>query len=155
MGSDLSRRLVPDGLWVLVAPLLPSFTPRRQGGGTAPVNERAVFTAVVYALTSGCAWRRLPPTCGVSSATALLGAARRGQAARPLQCEPVDSGPCPRRRAGPHRATASGRAAGSRYGRRSGRDPPSGRSTRRGCRQRRRGHRSRRPPPVHRRPGNH
>ncbi|MEO3764194.1 hypothetical protein [Streptomyces sp. B8F3] len=42
MGADLSQRLVPDELWELVAPLLPSFTSRPQGGGTAPVDERAV-----------------------------------------------------------------------------------------------------------------
>ncbi|MFJ4695470.1 IS5 family transposase [Streptomyces sp. NPDC088766] len=70
MGVGLSQRLVPDELWSLVAPLLPSFTSRPQGGGTAPVDERAVFTAVVYVLTSGCAWRHLPETFGVSPATA-------------------------------------------------------------------------------------
>ncbi|MGV9261316.1 IS5 family transposase [Streptomyces sp. NPDC003703] len=70
MGADLQQRLVPDGLWDLVAPLLPSFASRPQGGGTAPLDERAVFTAVVYILTSGCAWRHLPETFGVSPATA-------------------------------------------------------------------------------------
>ncbi|QNP69609.1 IS5 family transposase [Streptomyces roseirectus] len=70
MSADLSQRLVPDGLWELVAPLLPSFNSRPQGGGTAPLDERAVFTAVVYVLTSGCAWRHLPETFGVSPATA-------------------------------------------------------------------------------------
>ncbi|MEW9515448.1 transposase [Streptomyces tubercidicus] len=70
MGIDLPQRLVPDGLWELVAPLLPSFSRRPQGGGTAPCEERAVFTAVVYVLTSGCAWRHLPETFGVSRATA-------------------------------------------------------------------------------------
>ncbi|WP_432044335.1 IS5 family transposase [Streptomyces cadmiisoli] len=70
MGADLSQRLVPDELWKLVAPLLPSFAARPQGGGTAPCDERAVFTAVVYVLTSGCAWRHLPPTFGTSPATA-------------------------------------------------------------------------------------
>ncbi|MEV7069226.1 IS5 family transposase [Streptomyces collinus] len=70
VGADLSKRLVPDELWELVAPLLPSFAARPQGGGTAPCDERAVFTAVVYVLTSGCAWRHLPPTFGTSSATA-------------------------------------------------------------------------------------
>ena len=69
-GDDLSRRLVPDGLWELVAPLLPPFAARRQGGGRAPVDERAVFTAVVYVLTSGCAWRHLPPSFGVTPPTA-------------------------------------------------------------------------------------
>nr|WP_254207155.1 transposase [Nocardia alni] len=35
-----------------------------------PVDQRAVFTAVVYMLTSGCAWRMLPPSFGVSVPTA-------------------------------------------------------------------------------------
>ncbi|GAA2405643.1 hypothetical protein GCM10010420_36910 [Streptomyces glaucosporus] len=70
MSVGLSQRLVPDGLWELVAPLLPKFTSRPQGGGTAPVDERAAFTAVVYVLTSGCAWWHLPETFGVSPATA-------------------------------------------------------------------------------------
>jgi transposase len=70
VGADLSKRLVPDELWELAAPLLPSFAARPQGGGTAPCDERAVFTAVVYALTNGCAWRHLPPTFGTSPATA-------------------------------------------------------------------------------------
>ncbi|MEV5429265.1 IS5 family transposase [Streptomyces sp. NPDC052701] len=70
MSVDLSQRLVPDGLWELAAPLPPKFTSRPQGGGTAPVDERAAFTAVVYVLTSGCAWRHLPETFGVSPATA-------------------------------------------------------------------------------------
>lgn len=70
MRIDLASRLVPDGLWKLAAPLLPPFKSRRQGGGTAPVDERVVFTAVVYVLTSGCAWRQLPESFGVSPATA-------------------------------------------------------------------------------------
>ncbi|MGW4390924.1 IS5 family transposase [Streptomyces sp. NPDC004685] len=70
MGADLSKRLVPDELWESAAPLLPSFAARPQGGGSAPCGERAVFTAVVYALTSGCAWRHLPPTIGTSPAAA-------------------------------------------------------------------------------------
>jgi transposase len=68
--DDLSLRLVPDGLWALVEPLLPKFEARSQGGGTAPVDERAVFTAVVFVLTSGCAWRMLPLSFGVTVPTA-------------------------------------------------------------------------------------
>ncbi|MFE9822208.1 transposase [Streptomyces sp. NPDC005791] len=70
VADDLSPRLVPDGLWALMAPLLPEFASRPQGGGTSPVDARAVFTAVVYPVTSGCAWRHPPPTFGVSPATA-------------------------------------------------------------------------------------
>ncbi|WP_407921568.1 IS5 family transposase [Actinomadura soli] len=70
MVSDLALRLVPDELWELVEPLVPGFAPRRQGGGTAGVDDRAVFTAIVYVLTSGCAWRHLPGEFGVSVPTA-------------------------------------------------------------------------------------
>jgi hypothetical protein len=38
------------------------------------LDERAVFTAVVYVLTSGCAWRHLPPTFGVSHPLRTAGA---------------------------------------------------------------------------------
>ena len=70
MVDDLSRRLVPDELWALAEPLIPRFTPRPQGGGTASVDDRAVFTAIVFVLTSGCAWRYLPPSFGVTVPTA-------------------------------------------------------------------------------------
>jgi transposase len=60
----LSRRLVPDELWALAEPLIPGFDARPQGGGTAPVDDRAVFTAIVFVLTSGCSWRLLPPSFG-------------------------------------------------------------------------------------------
>ncbi|MDE1675553.1 IS5 family transposase, partial [Nocardia gipuzkoensis] len=66
----MSKRLVPDELWAMVEPLLPKFEPRPQGGGTAPADERAVFTAVVFVLTSGCAWRMLPSAFGVTVPTA-------------------------------------------------------------------------------------
>jgi transposase len=70
MVDALSRRLVPDELWALVEPLIPSFSARPQGGGRAPIDDRVVFTAVVYVLTSGCAWRLLPPSFGVTVPTA-------------------------------------------------------------------------------------
>ncbi len=70
MASDLAKRLAPDELWELVAPLIPQFAARSQGGGTASVDDRAVFTAIVYVLTSGCAWRHLPGEFGVSPQTA-------------------------------------------------------------------------------------
>jgi transposase len=70
MGDAFAERLVPDGLWEIVEPLLPEFEPRPQGGGTAPRDQRAVFTAVVYVLTTGCAWRHLSPSFGIPPATA-------------------------------------------------------------------------------------
>ncbi|WP_438871277.1 IS5 family transposase [Rhodococcus pyridinivorans] len=70
MVDALSSRLVPDALWEIVEPLLPGFRARPQGGGRAALDDRAVFTAIVYVLTSGCAWRHLPPSFGVSVPTA-------------------------------------------------------------------------------------
>jgi hypothetical protein len=43
----LSQRFASDELRELVEPLLPRFEARAQGGGTAPVDDRAVFAAVV------------------------------------------------------------------------------------------------------------
>ena len=70
MDDRLARELVPDELWLIVEPLIPRQRLRPQGGGTRQVEARAVFTAVVYVLTTGCAWRHLPPSFGVSRATA-------------------------------------------------------------------------------------
>jgi transposase len=68
--EEFVRRLVPDELWALVAPLIPAQRVRPQGGGTAERDARCVFAAVVFVLTTGCAWRHLPPVFGVSKATA-------------------------------------------------------------------------------------
>ena len=68
--DELSLRLVPDELWALVEPLIPRFAVRPQGGGTAPVDNRRVFTAIVFVLSSGCSWRQVPPIFGVSVPTA-------------------------------------------------------------------------------------
>ena len=70
MVDELSLRLVPDALWEIVEPLIPRFAARPQGGGSTPADDRAVFTAIVYVLTSGCAWRHLPPSFGVTVPTA-------------------------------------------------------------------------------------
>jgi transposase len=66
----LGQELVPDELWGIVEPLLLTQPKRPQGGGTRYVEDRAVFTAIVYVLTTGCAWRHLPAEFGVSKATA-------------------------------------------------------------------------------------
>ncbi len=70
VGERIGQTLVPDGLWEIVEPLLPAQPERPQGGGTRYVDDRAVFTAIVYVLTTGCAWRHLPAEFDVSKATA-------------------------------------------------------------------------------------
>jgi transposase len=70
VAERLGRELVPGGLWRIVEPLIPAQRERPQGGGTRFVDDRAVFTAIVSVLTTGCAWRHLPAEVGVSPATA-------------------------------------------------------------------------------------
>ena len=43
VADQLSLRLVPDELWALAELLIPKFRPRPQGGGTAPLDDRAVL----------------------------------------------------------------------------------------------------------------
>ncbi|WP_405378942.1 MULTISPECIES: IS5 family transposase [Streptomyces] len=70
MGSSRWGWIVPDGLWEIARDLLPSSRVRPQGGGTQNAPDEAVFAAIVYVLTSGCAWRHLPPCFGISKSTA-------------------------------------------------------------------------------------
>ncbi|WP_460497157.1 transposase, partial [Glycomyces tarimensis] len=62
---------MPDGLWEITAPLIGQHAKRAQGGGIARVEDPTVFTAIVFVLTTGCAWRHLPPTFAVSHQTAI------------------------------------------------------------------------------------
>ncbi|MDI3419186.1 transposase [Streptomyces luteolus] len=66
----LADRLVPDELWAVAEPLMPAPRPRSQGGGRSAADRRQVLVAVVYVLTSGCAWQLLPPAFGVTVPTA-------------------------------------------------------------------------------------
>jgi hypothetical protein len=76
--DELSLRLMANALWETAKPLIPRFAARPQGGGSAPVDDRAIFTAIVFVLTSGCVWRHLPPSFGVTVPTAIA-------SGRPLQ----------------------------------------------------------------------
>ncbi|MFD8700621.1 IS5 family transposase [Kitasatospora purpeofusca] len=69
MGSGRWGWIVPEGPWEVARPLLPAAQVRPQGGVTANIDDEAVFAAIVYVLTSGCAWRHLPPCFGASKST--------------------------------------------------------------------------------------
>lgn len=69
MGNELAQRLVPDELWEVVEPLIPPAKVRPQGGGRSRVDDRAVFTAITFVLTSGCSWRGVPRVFGVKTPT--------------------------------------------------------------------------------------
>jgi transposase len=70
MASGRWGWIVPEGLWEIARSLLPQSRVRPQGGGTQNAPDEDVFAAIVYVLTSGCAWRHLPPCFGISKSTA-------------------------------------------------------------------------------------
>src|SRR5215467_14064767 len=57
--------LLPEALWCLVLPMLPT-PPARPKGGRPRVPDRACLTGIVFVLRSGIPWEMLPPElrCG-------------------------------------------------------------------------------------------
>jgi transposase len=56
--TDFARK-VPEDVWTLFAPLLPSVV--WCGNGCPPYDNRACLHAVLYVLVTGIGWRMLPP----------------------------------------------------------------------------------------------
>jgi transposase len=63
----MSPRLVDDELWELIAPLLPPRTRRRRYPGRRRLNDRDVLNVILFVLTTGIAWQRLPQELGFGS----------------------------------------------------------------------------------------
>src|SRR3712207_9152445 len=62
------RRLVEDGFWELVEPLLPPEAGKPRGGRPR-VPDRAALEGILYVLRSGIPWRMLPEEFGCSGVT--------------------------------------------------------------------------------------
>src|SRR5687767_7186471 len=62
----MGRVVVPDELWQVVEPLLPSQPPRLKGGRPR-LSDRAVLSGIIFILKSGMPWEHLPPECGWGS----------------------------------------------------------------------------------------
>src|SRR6266566_10157806 len=65
--SLMSPRLVDDELWELIAPLLPPRTRRYRYPGRRRLDDRKVLNGILFALTTGIAWERLPQELGFGS----------------------------------------------------------------------------------------
>ena len=56
----MSHPLVSDALWKRVQSLIPVRPSQRVGRGRPAVQDRAVFTGIVFVLCTGIPWRYLP-----------------------------------------------------------------------------------------------
>jgi hypothetical protein len=101
--EDLSRRLVLDGLWAVAQPLIQRFDPRPQGGGTTPVDDRAVFTAAQRLLR--------PQASGRSHSRDQVSA--RASSERPYGTVVLLRAPCAPLDAGAFMTTVEGLCAGA------------------------------------------
>ena len=64
----MAGRLVPDELWTEIEPLFPQHPPRA-GAGRPWVDNRTVFTCIVFVLKTGIGWRDFPTELGASEKT--------------------------------------------------------------------------------------
>jgi transposase len=62
----MSKPLVSDELWEIIAPLLPPEPPKPKGGRPR-VPDRAALTGIVFVLRSGIPWELLPQEMGCGS----------------------------------------------------------------------------------------
>jgi transposase len=55
----MSKLLVSDALWTLIAPLLPPERPKPKGGRPR-IPDRAALSGILFILKSGIPWEMLP-----------------------------------------------------------------------------------------------
>lgn len=64
----MSGRLVNDELWAEIKELFPTYE-RSSKGGRPPVENRIVFTCLVFMLKTGIGWRDMPSELGACEKT--------------------------------------------------------------------------------------
>lgn len=67
--SDIEK-WCPESLWLLARVLIPPHPKRHQGGGKPRIDDRAALAAILYVLESGCSWRAIPSSFGISKSAA-------------------------------------------------------------------------------------
>ena len=67
----MSAPLLPDDLWNLIGPMLPSVVARPKGGRPR-LPDRACLTGILFVLRSGIPWEMLPQELGCVNTTAVI-----------------------------------------------------------------------------------
>jgi transposase len=62
----MTKLLVSDDLWAVVAPLLPAEPPKPKGGRPR-VSDRDALTGIIFVLKTGIPWELLPQEMGCGS----------------------------------------------------------------------------------------
>jgi len=63
----MSKPLVSNELWTIIAPLLPTEPPKPNGGRPRRISDRAALTGILFVLKSGIPWEMLPQELGCGS----------------------------------------------------------------------------------------
>ena len=92
----MSPRLVDDEMWELIAPLLPPKPRRYRYPGRRPLDDRKVLNGILFVLTTGIAWQRLPQELGFGSGITCWRRLRDWQKAGVWQHELLLAGGLPR-----------------------------------------------------------
>ena len=59
----MAKPLLPDKLWAIIQPLVPT-RPPRPTGGRPPVDDRQALTGIIFILRTGIPWEYLPQEMG-------------------------------------------------------------------------------------------
>src|SRR6266487_4209828 len=70
-----------DEVWNVIEPLLPRTTRRYRHPGRRRIDDRKVLSGILFVLSTGIAWQRLPQKLGFGSGMTLLASLRDWQQA--------------------------------------------------------------------------
>jgi transposase len=79
--SSPPRRLVDDELWALLEPLIPSKPAGQAPGGRPRLEDRQAVEGILFVLTTGIGWAKLPAELGFGSGWTAWRRLRERQAA--------------------------------------------------------------------------
>jgi len=59
-------KLLPDGSWAIIEPILPAYRPSPEGG-RPPITHRQALTGILFVRKTGLPWEDLPAEMGCGS----------------------------------------------------------------------------------------